>query len=156
MFKLIALTVLLALSGANAFWSACSDLPNALAPRTVESASCSPTLCTVTRGETLIADAYMTFNQAHSRLDVSVTAYIFGIGVNLPQDPPHDNACNSLLNAATGAHHGCPTTPGTEKIWRINMLVPTTYPSFSNTRVRFQLLENNAVIGCTDVQATLQ
>lgn len=133
MFKILAL-FLLAFSSANAFWSACTDRAGAIAPNRIESASCSGNLCTVVRGETLIADAFATFTAAHNTLTVRVTAYILGIGVNLPQEPPHDSACNSIF--LNGVLTGCPTTPGVESLWRIQMLIPTTYPAFQNTRVR--------------------
>lgn len=42
--------------------------------------------CRITRGELLNADVYITPTRAHSRLDVRVTAYIFGIGVNVRID----------------------------------------------------------------------
>ena len=84
MLKFIALAVIVALSGAEAFWSACPGF-NGVTPRQITSASCSGNLCTVTRGEPLVADAFLTFNQAHQALNVRVTAYILGIGVNLPQ-----------------------------------------------------------------------
>ncbi|CAG9809073.1 unnamed protein product [Chironomus riparius] len=152
MFKILAL-FLLALSSTNAFWTACTDRAGAIAPNRVESASCSGSLCTVVRGETLVADAFATFTSAHSVLTVRVTAYILGIGVNLPQDPPYDNACNSIF--INGVMTGCPTTPNVESLWRIQMLVPTTYPAFQNTRVRYELLENNNVVACANIQATL-
>lgn len=137
MFKILAL-FLLAFSSANAFWSACTDRAGAIAPNRIESASCSGNLCTVVRGETLIADAFATFTAAHNTLTVRVTAYILGIGVNLPQEPPHDSACNSIF--LNGVLTGCPTTPGVESLWRIQMLIPTTYPAFQNTRVRCKFL----------------
>lgn len=133
MYKLLILT-LISLASVNAFWSPCTDRPGAIAPNRVESAACSGNLCTITRGETLIADVFGVFTAAHHRLDVRVTAYIFGIGVNLPQAPPDDDACNSLFR--DGQLVGCPTIPGVEYMWRIDFLIPTTYPAFANTRVR--------------------
>jgi hypothetical protein len=90
MIKFVGLIFLLALSSANAFWSVCLDRPG-VSPTRVESPFCSGTLCTVGRGQTLTADAWVTFVGAHSRLDVRLTAYILGIGVTLPSDPPNDN-----------------------------------------------------------------
>ncbi|KAG5673377.1 hypothetical protein PVAND_003433 [Polypedilum vanderplanki] len=153
MFKLIALTVLLALSGANAFWTRCADLPNAVAPREITSPSCSGTSCTVTRGQTLTANAFATFTQVHHRLDVRVRVFVLGVGIEIPMDPPNDNACNSLL--LNGVQHGCPTTPGVEKVWVINMPVSQLTPAVSNARVRFELLENSATVACADVTATI-
>jgi hypothetical protein len=135
MFKLVALTVLLALSGANAFWTACPGVPaGVIAPRQITSPSCSGATCTVTRGQTLVANAYATFTQAHSTLNVRIQVFILGIGVNVPQDPPHDNACNSLFE--NGVQTGCPTRPGVEKVWVINMPVSQATPAVQNARVR--------------------
>ena len=130
MYKFIVIA-LLAVASADAFWTPCSDHPGT-APSSVVSPSCSGNLCTVQRGETLHADATVTFTAAHSRLDVRVTAFILGIPVNLPQSPPDDDACNSMSPA-------CPTTPNQQHTWGINFFVPTTYPTFSNTRVRCKL-----------------
>jgi hypothetical protein len=91
MYKAIVLVLILALSSANAFWSACTDRPGAIAPERIESPFCTGNLCTVVRGETLTADAWISSPNSHAILTVRVTAYILGIGVNLPQDPPHDN-----------------------------------------------------------------
>ncbi|XP_070508064.1 uncharacterized protein [Chironomus tepperi] len=151
MFKFIVLAVL-AVASVDAFWSPCSDHAGN-APSSIVSASCSGNLCTVQRGETLIADATHTFTAAHSRLDVRVTAFILGIPVNLPQSPPDDDACNSMYRG--GSLVGCPTVPNAVHVWRINFFIPTTYPTFSNTRVRFELLSGGTNVLCTDVTATL-
>jgi hypothetical protein len=137
MFKILAV-FLLAFASANAFWSACTDRAGAIAPNRVESAACSGSLCTIARGEELVADGFFTFAAAHNELTVRVTAYILGVGVNLPQSPPHDSACNSIY--VGGSMTGCPTTPNVESIWRIIMMIPTTYPAFTNTRVRCKFL----------------
>jgi ML domain len=134
MFKFVALTVLLALSGANAFFSRCADHPNAVFPRDIQSPSCTADRCTVARGETLRADAFFTPVRAHNRLDVVVTAYVLGVGVNLPVPPPSDNACNSMFRG--GVLVGCPTVPGVEHMWRIDYVIPSTIPAFPNARVR--------------------
>lgn len=134
MYKILLLTVL-TFASANAFWSACTDRPGAVAPNNVVSPSCSGDLCTIQRGESLLADVFTFFNAAHQRLDVRVTAYILGIGVNLPLDPPFDDACNFIYRG--GVLVGCPTVPGNvEHVWRIDFPVPTAFPTFSNTRIR--------------------
>ena len=144
MYKILVLA-LLAVSAECQFWSACTDRPGAITPNRIESAACSGNLCTIARGETLVADAFATFTSAHNHLEVRVTAYILGIGINLPQEPPHDNACNSIHR--DGVLVGCPTTPGIEHLWRIVMLIPTTYPAFSNTRVqcKYQVIDFRCV-----------
>lgn len=97
MFKVIFLTFLLAYSAEANFWSQCSDLPNALAPDLIISTACpeGATRCTATRGEPLNADVYLTPIHAHAQLEVVVTAFIFGIGINLP--PDDDNAFEFFL-----------------------------------------------------------
>lgn len=137
MFKFLLLAVL-AVASADAFWTACAGVGNA--PTSIVSPSCSGNLCTVQRGETLVADATHTFTAAHSRLDVRVTAFILGIPVNLPQSPPDDDACNSMYRGGTLV--GCPTVPNTVHVWRINFFIPTSYPTFSNTRVRCKFIHN--------------
>ena len=136
MFKFIILAVL-AVASADAFWAPCSDHAGN-APSSVVSPSCSGNLCTIQRGETLIADMTHTFTAAHSRLDVRVTAFILGVPVNLPQSPPDDDACNSMFRG--GVQTGCPTVPNTAHVWRIDFSIPTAYPSFSNSRVRCKLI----------------
>ncbi|XP_070508416.1 uncharacterized protein [Chironomus tepperi] len=153
MFKFVALTVLLAISGANAFFACCSDQPNAVCPRTVTSPSCSGTRCTVSRGEILQADAFFTPVRAHARLDVETTAYVLGVGVNLPVPEPDNNACNSMFR--NGVNVGCPTVPNVEHLWRLNYQIPTTIPAFNNARVRYTLRENGVIEGCVDITATI-
>jgi hypothetical protein len=90
MFKFIGLILILALSSTDAFWSICADRPG-VRPTRIESPLCTPTICTVGRGEIITADAWATFVSAHSRLDVRVTAYVLGVGINIPSDPPNDD-----------------------------------------------------------------
>ena len=137
MYKIIVLAVL-AFASADAFWSACTDQPNALAPTRVESASCSGSLCTVIRGEPLIADVFATYTTVHNRLDVRVTAFVLGVPINLPQEPPYDDACNFMYRG--GVLVGCPTVPGQEHVWRINLLISENYPPFQNSRVRCKFI----------------
>lgn len=133
MYKIIVLAVL-AFSSADAFWSACPDHPNALIPSRIVSAQCSATLCTLVRGEPFLADVYATHTAVHHRLDVRVTAFVLGVPVNLPLDPPDDDACNFTYR--NGVFVGCPTVPGEEHLWKIDFTIPTNYPGFSNSRVR--------------------
>ena len=132
MFKFFVLAVI-AIASADAFWVPCSDHPGN-APSHVESPSCL-NFCTFPRGENLFVDATHTFPAAHTRLDVRVTAFIFGLPSIVPQNPPDDDACNSL------SPYGCPTVHNTTQIWRINFLIPiSTYPRYSNTRVRCKFI----------------
>ncbi|KAG5669276.1 hypothetical protein PVAND_017166 [Polypedilum vanderplanki] len=156
MLKVIFLTVLLAACSVNAqqsFWSICTDLPNALAPRQIISPACPPGAdrCTATRGEALEADVYFTPVRAHNYMHVTVTAFILGIGIDLA--PDDDNACNDLFR--NGVQVSCPTVPNVEHVWSIRIFVSRLYPAFNNARVRFLLSENNVPEGCADVRATL-
>lgn len=138
MFKFVVLTVLLALSGADAFWRCCANQPGAVCPTNIVSPACSGARCVVTRGEQLVADATFTPVRAHNRLDVEVTATALGITVPLPVPPPSDNACNDMYRG--GVFVGCPTVPNVEHVWRINYQVPTTIPAFNTAVVRCEYL----------------
>ncbi|KAG5677664.1 hypothetical protein PVAND_007401 [Polypedilum vanderplanki] len=129
MFK-VAIVVLSLIYSINAnFWTPCSDHPNAVAPRQIISAACPPggTHCTATRGQVLEADAYVTPVTAHNYLRVTVTAYVLGIGIDLP--PVDDDACNGMF-LPDGSFHGCPTAPGIEHVWKINVDVNPNFPAF--------------------------
>lgn len=79
--KYFAIVVLLAISGANAdFWRGC-NIPGVVTPNRVESPFCSGTSCIVSRGDTLVADAWVTPVKVHHRLDVSVTAFVGPVGI---------------------------------------------------------------------------
>jgi hypothetical protein len=90
MLKVVLITVLLLAYSVEAnFWSACTATsPNAVAPTSIVSSACTPgsTRCIATRGQPLTAEATFTPIRAHDDLDVVVTAFIFGIGVNLPPE----------------------------------------------------------------------
>ncbi|XP_070508063.1 uncharacterized protein [Chironomus tepperi] len=150
MFKFVILSVLLAITGTQAFWAAC---PGILAPTNIVSDVCSGTSCTVRRGQTFTAQATITFTQAHARLDTRITVFLLGVGINVPQDPPHDNVCNNLYR--NGVLVGCPTVPGAAHVWNIEMLVTNLTPTANNARVRFEGLENGVSQVCADVTATI-
>ncbi|KAG5673378.1 hypothetical protein PVAND_003434 [Polypedilum vanderplanki] len=153
MFKFVIFGILLVLSSANAFWTRCADHPNAVAPDHITSPACTPERCTATRGEVLTADVLLTPIRAHNRLDVRVTAFVLGVGVPLPLEPPYDNACNHMYR--NNVFVGCPTVPNVQHLWRINMLLSPNYPALNNARVRFEISENGVVEGCVDITATL-
>jgi hypothetical protein len=88
MLKFILLSVFVA--SASAFWTGC-NLPGVVTPDLITSPFCGATSCTIARGQTLTAQAFFTPVRAHQRLDVTVTAFVLGIGVNLPIDEPHNN-----------------------------------------------------------------
>jgi len=133
MYKILAL-FLLAVSSASAFWSECYNHPDALAPTNVTSPACSGSLCTVVRGEVLTSDIYFVFTSAQNSLDVRVSVYIHGVLVNIPIEPPHNNACNFMYRG--GSFVGCPTVAGQEHVWKTEMEIPLDYPEFYNEYVR--------------------
>jgi hypothetical protein len=47
-----------------------------------------------------------------------------------------DNACNDLYDVGTGVFAGCQTVPGNQKLWKIELTVPTVIPALNNVRVR--------------------
>ena len=137
MFKFVALTVLLAISGTQAFWSAC---PGILAPTAVTSDVCSGSSCNVRLGQDFAGVATVSFTRAHSALTTRITIFIGGVGTDIPQDAPGNNICNSLFR--DGVLTGCPTTPNVATDWRINLTVTSNTPTVSNARVRCKLNSN--------------
>lgn len=134
MYKFVIFAFLLTFSVTNAFWTSCGG---SATTHSVTSPSCDATRCTATRGQPLVSDTLISFTGAHQNLQVSVTAFILGVGVNLPVDPPHNNACNSLFLGAT--LHGCPTQANVQYNWHLNMDIPANLPAFQNTRVQCEL-----------------
>jgi hypothetical protein len=134
MFKLVALTVLLAISGTQAFWSAC---PGILGPTSVTSDVCSGSSCNVRLGQDFSGVAVFSFARSHATLTTRITIYIGGVGVDIPQDPPHDNVCNSIFR--DGVFSGCPTVPNVQSEWHINLTVTSNTPTVNNARVRCKL-----------------
>jgi hypothetical protein len=120
MFKFIALTVLFALSGTDAFFKCCSNQPNAVCPTAVTSPSCSGLRCTLSLGQQLTADVTFTPVKVHQRLDVSASTT--ALGVTVPITPPQVDACTTLF--LDGKFAGCPTTPNVPYVWKIVYLVP--------------------------------
>lgn len=78
MFKFLVFTLFVV--GTNAFWRSC-NIPGVITPDRVESPFCSGDRCIVTRGDTLVADAWVTPIRAHQRLDVTATAFAGPIGL---------------------------------------------------------------------------
>jgi hypothetical protein len=86
---IVVLFLCFAFAKAN-FWTPCSDSIGVL-PDLVESPSCSNTQCEGVRGGRLVADIFFTPRNDHNDLRVDVWAYILGLRVMLPSEPPHDN-----------------------------------------------------------------
>lgn len=79
MLKFLALTFLLATANAT-FFRSC-NIPGVITPDNVESPFCGVDRCTMTRGDTLVADVWATPVRAHQRLILSVVAFVAGIGI---------------------------------------------------------------------------
>ncbi|XP_070506475.1 uncharacterized protein [Chironomus tepperi] len=146
-----ALIFFVAVFGSSlAFWSACtgSILPTI---DSFESPSCTDR-CRVTRGDTFYGTIRMTFREAHQELQTRVTAFIFGIGVNIPIDPAFQNQCDLIL-FPNGTRAGCPTIPNQQYMIQAEMLVSPLYPAFTNTRVQIDYLEANERVFCYQIWA---
>lgn len=75
MFKFFALALLAVGAHAQAtFWETC-NIPGVVTPDNVVSNVCSGNRCTVTRGETLFADAFFTPTAVHTELIATATAH---------------------------------------------------------------------------------
>ena len=79
MFKLLLVVLLVATANAS-FWRSC-NIAGVVTPDRIESPFCSGDRCVVTRGDTLLADGWFTPVRAHSRLDLTVTAFVGPIGL---------------------------------------------------------------------------
>jgi hypothetical protein len=124
MFKFVALVVLLAISGTQAYWSGC---PGILGPTSITSPACSGSACTVVQGTTADFTSSITFARAHSHLMTRLTVFIGGVGIVIPQTPPHDNACNQIA---------CPTVPNVPTTYVLTLTITTGTPVTNNADVR--------------------
>lgn len=101
MMKILAIAFLIgAINAQQSFWRVCTDQPGATSPNRIVSEACDEAVgrCRITRGEVLNADVYITPVKAHARLDVRVTAYIFGIGVNVSKKLIHEFKLKKSIN----------------------------------------------------------
>lgn len=130
MNKLSIVLVVLAVSGAFAFWTPCGDLP---APNDIVSAQCNDVYCEVYRGSQLRADVHMTARHVHQVLDVKFSTNFLGIDINLTIPEGRENACWHLRGG------GCPTVIGNDYVWEIDSPISTLYPAMSNVLIRGEL-----------------
>lgn len=79
MFKLFVFVLLVATAKAS-FWRSC-NIAGVVTPDRIESPFCAGDRCVVTRGDTLLADGWFTPVRSHSRLDLTVTAFVGPIGL---------------------------------------------------------------------------
>lgn len=103
----------------------------------VSSPFCGADSCSVQRGQTLTGDVWFTPTRAHASLQVFPRAFSGGSWIDLPIDPPHDNACNNLHRG--DAQVSCPTVPNSEHRWNLNFLVSPDFPQLLGTTVECKL-----------------
>lgn len=128
MNKILVTFLVLAVNSAFGFWTPCGD--GIHAPHTIISDDCTPEICTVHRGNQLIADVHFISLAVNNRLDVRISTTFLGIPINLEVPAGHENACDHLRG------DGCPTVIGRNYIWMINAPILTSYPALSNVIIR--------------------
>jgi hypothetical protein len=135
MFKLLLsfafLTVLA--SPALSFWRACHRFPNARLPDNVVTPLCDHERCFAARGEDFIANVTMSSPESHNELLSTNYVFIFGVGIPLPIEPPHDNGCNAIF--INGIQQQCPTQPNRQYTWVIQQPIADFVPLFQNAIV---------------------
>lgn len=124
----IAVVFMLAVNAAVGFWTPCTGLPP---PTFATSISCDADLCTVRRGDMLIAQAGFIATRAHQRLEVTMTTSFLGIPINLEIEEEWSNACTLLQGG-----HVCPLAPGGNFVWDLHSPIPLNYPALSNVIIR--------------------
>jgi hypothetical protein len=128
----VALVVLLAVNGSLAFWTSC---PSGAAPTAVSSPVCTSTVCTVSRGGTLTGEATFRATAAHTALQSTFHAVVFGLETDLTgSDPDAARVCEQLQGVTCSPSN--PLTAGSSYTWNLRFSVPTNTPVLSNTQVR--------------------
>ncbi|XP_070499664.1 uncharacterized protein [Chironomus tepperi] len=153
-FKFTIFVIFLTISClAEAFWSDCpgSNVPG---PDDIVSPNCSGDRCRAVRGESLIARIYATPQAVHHELIARVTAFVFGIGINLPMQPPFDNACNQI-HFANDTLTSCPVYPNIQYVMNVEMQVSSLFPAFTNTLVQVDFWDGNQRAACGQIIADL-
>lgn len=115
------------------FWRRCHRFPNARLPDNVVSPLCDDTRCFAARGDYFIANVTMSSPEVHLELAATNYVFIFGIGIQLPIDPPHDNGCNALF--INNVQQFCPTQPNRQYTWVIDIMMAEIVPAFQNAIV---------------------
>ncbi|KAL7044567.1 hypothetical protein ACKWTF_001972 [Chironomus riparius] len=138
---------------ADTFWSNCpgSNVPG---PDYIVSPQCSGDRCQAVRGESVTAKIYATPRAIHNELITRVTAFIFGIGISLPMQPPFDNACN-YIHFANDTQTSCPVYPNIQYVINVEMQISSLFPAFTNTRVQVEFWDGNQRAACGQIIADL-
>lgn len=106
-------------------------------PLWFESAHCTATVCTLTRGQVFTGRAAFVPDRAFSDLTISLSATVFGIAFPLQIPVGYENACGFLESGRS-----CPTTIGEEHVWGLQFPMGSTYPEVQGIIVtrKFYLL----------------
>ncbi|KAG5667573.1 hypothetical protein PVAND_015550 [Polypedilum vanderplanki] len=155
MLKLALAVVLLCFitSPALAFWTTCPEFPGARGPDRVDTPMCDSERCFAVRGEYFIANITLSSPDVHHELLSECIAFIAGIGIPLPMEPPHDNGCNAIFR--NGVQQSCPTTPNNQYVWVVEQRIIEGIPAFQNTRVQYRIRDRGQLVGCVQFWATV-
>ena len=86
--KIIVLTLLCLVHQVFSFWTQC---PNGRLPIDVQTQHCTSSGCNAARGEPFKMTVLMDFLQTHQNLRPRGTIFIFGVGIQIPDVPGHDD-----------------------------------------------------------------
>lgn len=86
--KIIFFTLLCLVQQALSFWNAC---PNGRPPIDVQTPHCTSDGCQAIRGENFKMTVLMDFLQTHHQLRPRGTIFIFGVPIQIPDVPGHDD-----------------------------------------------------------------
>ncbi|KAG5674352.1 hypothetical protein PVAND_004327 [Polypedilum vanderplanki] len=136
----------------RAFYTRCSHT-NAPGPDHIVSPNCNSERCFGVRGDVVNADIWATPLGAHTELRTRITAFILGIGVPLPVDPPFDDACNMIF--LDGQLTTCPTIPNRQYMLQVEIPILHAYPPFSNAIVRVEFFDRGQLAACGEVLADI-
>ncbi|XP_070506505.1 uncharacterized protein [Chironomus tepperi] len=143
---LFCLTVVISIGLNHAFWTDCPG-SGVIGPDSITSPNCTADRCRVVRGEVMTADILVTWSGNHHELATRITAFMFGVGINLPIDDPYDDVCK-VITFPNGTPSTCPTVPNVQKRIPIEMVIPTIYPALSNARVQVDFFDRSVRIAC--------
>ncbi|CAG9803563.1 unnamed protein product [Chironomus riparius] len=143
---LFCLIIALSFGLYQAFWTECPG-SGVIGPDSITSPNCTIDRCRVTRGQLLSADILVTWSGSHSELRTRITAFLLGIGINLPIDYPFDNVCNVLM-LPDGSSLSCPTVPNVQNRIPLEMLISSAYPAMNNARVQVDFFDGSERVAC--------
>ncbi|XP_070506676.1 uncharacterized protein [Chironomus tepperi] len=131
---LFVLILISALGLNQATWTDCPGL-NVPGPDSVNSKLLLPVL-------------RITFQDVHNELRSRVTAFMLGIGINLPLDPPFDDLCN-VITFTNGTQASCPTISSVQ--YEIQLDLGIEYNPMSQTRLRVEMFDADVLAGCAEM-----